>query len=101
MNTKKCIRIAWKLEIYLKCFSPMAGINQIIFVWLLTSLIGHNYHSGAGPGSLGVNNLEGNQILGVGRQPGDDVSEIHKNQLSDYTLINTGLVNVFKTDILV
>ena len=61
----------------------MAGINQIIFVWLLTSLIGHNYHSGAGPGSLGVNNLEGNQILGVGRQAGDDVSEIHKHQLSD------------------
>ena len=54
----------------------MAGINQIIFVWLLTSLIGHNYHGGARPGSLGVNNLEGNQILGVGRQPGYHVSEI-------------------------
>ena len=53
-----------------------AKINQIIFVWLLTSLIGHNHHRGAGPGSLGVNNLEGNQILGVGRQPGDHVSEI-------------------------
>ena len=70
--------------IHLKGFSPGADINLIIFVWLLTSLIGHNHHSGAGPGPLGVNNLQRDQILGVGGQPGDDVSEIHKQLESIY-----------------
>ena len=73
VGSLNCMEIGNLFEMFLP---QAAKINQIIFVWLLTSLIGHNHHRGAGPGSLGVNNLEGNQILGVGRQPGYHVSEI-------------------------
>ena len=41
----------------------------------LTSLVGHDDHRGAGPGTLRVEDLEGDQVLGVGLQAGYYVSD--------------------------
>ena len=40
-----------------------------------TSIVGHHNHRRAGPRSLRIDDLEGDQVLGVGRQLGDYVSE--------------------------
>ena len=42
---------------------------------LSTSIIGHHDHRRSRPGTLRVDDLQGDQVLGVGLQLGDDVSE--------------------------
>ena len=41
----------------------------------LTPFVGHHNHRGPGPGPLGVDDLQGDQVLGVGLQLRDHMSE--------------------------
>ena len=42
---------------------------------LSTSIVGHHHDCGAGARALRIDDLEGDQVLGVGLQGGDNMSE--------------------------
>ena len=73
---KVCLEYEW-----VNLFSPSHLEGNLVAAFL-TSFVGHHDHGGAGPGPLGVDDLKGHEVLGVGGQRVYDVprKEWYRNE---------------------